>query len=258
MYKKNHLFDTPPDDIMVWRYMDLAKFISLLEDECLFLSRADKFEDPYEGLWPTKNIEVYSNASLSKSHKELKKHVLINCWHINEYESDAMWKIYSQNQQGIAIQSTVGKIKGSILCDMDIYIGKVKYIDFNEDFIEFPPNPIKTGKGVYYGTSGEFFSAFLNKRKSFAHEKELRIVSDTLKIKRKGKEGVIKINEEIVPTGINIKVSLIDLIEKIYLSPICPSWYFELIGKILKRYELDNIPLIQSEILKLPIDHKYM
>lgn len=41
----------PPKDknVKIWRYMDFTKFVSLLETESLFLSRVDKFEDPYEG-----------------------------------------------------------------------------------------------------------------------------------------------------------------------------------------------------------------
>src|SRR5687768_14667395 len=33
----------------LWRYMDLAKFLHLLEDRTLFFARADRLGDPFEG-----------------------------------------------------------------------------------------------------------------------------------------------------------------------------------------------------------------
>jgi hypothetical protein len=39
--------------------------------------------------------------------------ILINGWHYNEYESAAMWDLYSQANAGIAIQSTYRKLRDS-------------------------------------------------------------------------------------------------------------------------------------------------
>lgn len=33
----------------IWRYLDLAKFIGLIQSNSLFLSKADMFDDPFEG-----------------------------------------------------------------------------------------------------------------------------------------------------------------------------------------------------------------
>ena len=56
-----------------------------------------------------------------------RKLTLINCWYQSEYESDAMWQLYSNN--GIAIQTTFGKLKNSFKNSNDnVLIGQVKYI----------------------------------------------------------------------------------------------------------------------------------
>ena len=34
----------------------------------------------------------------------------VNCWHMSDQESDAMWKLYALAKSGIAIQSTVGGV----------------------------------------------------------------------------------------------------------------------------------------------------
>lgn len=42
-------YSIPSDETVIWRFMDLAKFVSLLKDKALFMTRADKFEDQFEG-----------------------------------------------------------------------------------------------------------------------------------------------------------------------------------------------------------------
>lgn len=37
------------DDSVIWRFPDSAKFISLQKERALYLHRADKFEDQFEG-----------------------------------------------------------------------------------------------------------------------------------------------------------------------------------------------------------------
>jgi hypothetical protein len=39
----------PPADTVVWQYMDFTNLVSILERKELFFSRADNFDDPYEG-----------------------------------------------------------------------------------------------------------------------------------------------------------------------------------------------------------------
>ena len=40
-----------PEDLSskIWRYVDLPKFLSLLEGASLYLARADRLGDPFEG-----------------------------------------------------------------------------------------------------------------------------------------------------------------------------------------------------------------
>ena len=35
--------------LIIWRFLDLAKYISLLKERALYLTQADKFEDQFEG-----------------------------------------------------------------------------------------------------------------------------------------------------------------------------------------------------------------
>ena len=54
----------------LWRYMDLSKFVSLIETNALWMARVDTFRDQHEGRFPDdmrKIIEkVYKNFELSE------------------------------------------------------------------------------------------------------------------------------------------------------------------------------------------------
>ena len=45
-------------DAKIWRYMDLAKFLSLLDQRCLYFSRLDRLSefDPFEGYYTHLNL----------------------------------------------------------------------------------------------------------------------------------------------------------------------------------------------------------
>jgi hypothetical protein len=57
MSKRPHPSFPPPSDrgVKIWRYMDLAKFVSLLQDSSFHFCRADRLGDPFEGSVPLKN-----------------------------------------------------------------------------------------------------------------------------------------------------------------------------------------------------------
>ncbi len=72
-----------------------------------------------------------------------------------------MWGLYSQNKNGIAIQSTVGEIISSLIIDHEEtpeQFGKVKYMDFFDKILE--PKDCLTENGNLYP---------LLKRISFKH-----------------------------------------------------------------------------------------
>ncbi len=61
LYKKE-LYIKPNNKAKLWRFMDLAKYISLIQSKSLFFARADTFEDPFECAKGYKNLEYKWNA----------------------------------------------------------------------------------------------------------------------------------------------------------------------------------------------------
>ncbi len=125
MYVQNKGLEPPEEVQQIWRYMDLAKFLSLREDQALYFSCVAKFDDPYEGLFPLSLwksfADIREDKKLNRSKdiddiipklREIERSIrhahYVNCWHMNTYESAAMWEIYQRSGEGIAV---TGRLK---------------------------------------------------------------------------------------------------------------------------------------------------
>ena len=126
----------------IWRYMDFTKFVSILETESLYFPRIDKLGDPYEYAVPQESLKRWRQARPDEVslpfpiHKHFERCLYVSCWHCNEYESAAMWRLYLKSDEGIAIQSTATRFAESFCGYEDpVYIGEVSYIDYDRDDI---------------------------------------------------------------------------------------------------------------------------
>lgn len=146
---------------IIWRYMPLDKYIDLLYRKELFLCRLDKLEDPQEGSWTKQEID--KSPWPEDAIQEFKEWSFINCWHLNKVESAAMWELYSSKNAGIAIKTTIGKLKNSLKEDSKrLHIGKVNYVDNYIDDLEYSL-PQDSNRLTMLGP-------VFKKRKSFLHE----------------------------------------------------------------------------------------
>lgn len=232
MYNHNPNITLPENpDTVVWKYLDLSKFLDLLLAKKLFMSRSDKFEDQYEGTFSEPTFEEIkrlseNNPEFLDFYKTHREKVVVSSWHINEYESFAMWQIFTQNSEGLAIQSTIGRLQKALEVEKNFkqYIGQVNYIDYKKEYIPFD----------------DMFFPFLFKRKSFQYEREVRIIGDL-------SNQEIKIND-----GLKIDVDINQLIEKIYIHPKSENWYkklvIELVDKLGFDFEIEKSDL-ESDIL---------
>ncbi len=219
MYVGNSNIKLPEDPhTIVWKYLDLSKFLDLLLSKKLFMSRSDKFEDQYEGTFSEPTFEEIRKLSIDnpdflKYYKTHREKVAISSWHINEYESFAMWQIFTQNSEGLAIQSTIGKLQKALRSENHFqqYIGEVNYIDYKKEYIPFD----------------DLFFPFLYKRKSFQYEREVRILSDVT-------QNNLKLND-----GLKINVDVNLLIEKIYIHPKSENWYKNLVIELVAKLGFD-------------------
>ncbi len=236
----------------LWRYMDLAKFLNLLETESLFFARADKLGDPFEGAsgisdreqeWdafylnyfrdavrnppngaaPTEDaVEENARRLLSqiRSGAELdRKSTFVSCWHANTGESEALWRLYCPlGSTGVAIETTAKRLIEALENDGSLKLGRVQYIDFRQSFAGFHDR-------IFW------------KRSSLAHEAEVRAVFAN----RFSQEcdGVAKI--------VNIEKLCLSVVP----SPFAPAWFEGLIKSVADRYGF-KFPVAKSELLAMP------
>jgi hypothetical protein len=181
-------------DVTIWRYIDLARFVSLLAEEALYFACPTELRDPYEGYLPRSHFEALSGGlhelkddmlrlrrGIATQHPDADLRRLddgiarmpgklrdvsweatrkfgVSCWHKSEHESEALWRLYSGSGGGVCIESTAERLTESLGKLEGLTIDSVSYVDFDRD-------PIEKGHGHY---------VLFMKRKSFEHEKELR------------------------------------------------------------------------------------
>jgi len=236
-------YTVPKKDILLWRYIDFPKFVSLLDSGELFFTRADHFEDTFEGargfnfqkdaIYESTKPELTLKArrkliacgndnpsddeiafqvkeemkALIEMQENKRKDYFVSCWHANERESEAMWKLYiTAKNQGVAIQTTMERLCYSI-GKTDFEVGSVNYISYATPLgVDSTP--------IWY------------KRTAFQHENEIRAI-----FREPGNASA----------GLMVKMDLDMLIEKVYISPSAPGWFANLVESILRKYGLDKI-----------------
>jgi len=221
MYIQNQQIQLPQNcETTVWKYLDQSKFVDLLLYRKLFMSRSDKFEDQYEGTFSEPTFEEIRKLSADNPdfldfYKTRRKNIVVSSWHINEYESFAMWQIFTQKNEGLAIQSTLSRLQQALAHEttFEQHIGEVNYIDYKKEYIPFENS----------------FFPFLFKRKSFVYEREIRIITD------------VTSHHLTIDNGLKIDIGIEHLIEKIYIHPKSENWYKNLVIELVKRLGFDFV-----------------
>jgi hypothetical protein len=248
------VFKQPLDEgISVWRYMDLSKFIWMIQRDALFFCRSDSLGDPFEGHY-TKVIadqeeehiktlqannqfaaipaavhavemtrEVFRVNTLELP-KQLKQKYFVSCWHMNEEESPAMWKLYTSQNESICIRSKY-KTLANLLPEESL-LGCVEYINYHRDSFD----------------TTEMWSYIIHKRKSFEHEREIRAA-----IYR----GEACPFEAVDGKGLVVPINVAELIEEIFVSPTAQSPLSEVVTGLAEKYGL-SARVLESRVNEEP------
>lgn len=218
-------------DATIWRYMDFTKFVDLLSTQEMFFCRSDLLGDPFEGSCPVKHHERRFDE-IQRTAKDFQKEIMmfhltaveytkyvhINCWHMSDCESAALWRLYLKSDEGIAIRSSRNRL-GSAFANSEpgVWSVPVQYIDYVED-----DPPVPTG-----------MAPFRYKRKSFEHERELRAIVYLDFTMDNGKPTPTPADR-----GIRLKVDLGRLIDTVFVAPTAPDWFLELTTRVAKHFGL--------------------
>jgi hypothetical protein len=138
----------------IWRYLDLAKLVSMFSSKALYFASPSELNDPYEGYMPRSHVKAHeeiaanilaqlrssrdevvarfpdrdrsiADAAVAKGESELNAPAMlkdvatrfgVNCWHKNEHESAATSNLaVSTNCCGTSKSATFGQKAGNSL-----------------------------------------------------------------------------------------------------------------------------------------------
>lgn len=258
----------PEDDLILWRYISLSKYESLLREQALFFCRADKFSDPFEcsvtrpevdfrlselkfkaqesmfgrfdSVFDIEKARLESEV-LAGAHRRFKRATTVNCWHINNHESDAMWSLYLKDNEGLAVRTTpIRLFKAFGYSEEEIGMSKVRYIDYDKN---------AWSHGNDYPVQGyNMLIPIIHKRIEFIHEQELRLYHY-----KHGREKEDSWDDKGSHIGEFIKVDVKDLIEGVVFHPTSDDSVKQKIKSITEQYGFD----FQFENSRLSVEPLY-
>jgi hypothetical protein len=148
----------------VWRYMSFAKLIAMLQKKQLWLSRADLLGDPWEVTPSGEQLNMLINRrpvsvttetvidQTAAQVKKLRRGTYVNCWTASEHESHALWRIYCPPCEGVAVYTTLERLRRSV---------------------PFPVVEVSYEQG---DQAPDIRRLVVQKRPMFAYEQEVRII----------------------------------------------------------------------------------
>ncbi len=170
---------------------------------------------------PPENFDEYARQFVSAA-EEQRKTIYVNCWHLSNAESDALWRIYGGMGYGICIRTDFSLLSAAIKPhEGKVYGGMIKYLD--ED-AEIP------------GYSNHFYHCMW-KRLSFRHEQEFRLVV----------AGHVLCEEK----GIDVPIDVNGLVQEIIVDPRSEDWFVEITRDLALRMGCSST-VHRSRLLKSP------
>lgn len=280
MKSKNKIVINPKlsDDVILWRYMSLDKFIHMIDSKTIFLSPLSYFKnsDPLEGYLPRKfhmementlrsmrdslregygNIpdEMMDFFNKHNANSDLRMELMkekvrgrqsICCWYESKFESEAMWKLYGDNGKSIAIKTTVGSLKNSIESESNdnlVCLDRIKYLDFDD--IDLNEDELLENNRA--------IASILFKRKEYEHEKEVRLYHKPDEYDLFHPQDTMFTDYwekyKIKPYFINVNIN--EMIHDIVISPFVSEPYESSVKAICSKYELKNCKVYKSTLL---------
>jgi hypothetical protein len=193
----------------LWRYVSADRFAWIIQQGTIYFAAATQFDDPFEGAvavlppeFPT-DPRYREPDHAERAFRELKRLTKISCWHRADYESDAMWKLYSAQGKGVAIRSTPERIAAALRPFRldpayeaeDLWGGPVRYVDLLQ-------TRLRTG----------MLERFFYKHRAFEWEREFRF---SISLRTAEEFGV-----PVPERGIEVSVDLSTFVQHVLIGPM--------------------------------------
>ncbi|SKA85773.1 Protein of unknown function [Prosthecobacter debontii] len=164
-------------DAPIYRFMPFARLREMATGKKNCLVRTKLWDDPFENfLFSATALDEHGNRIGFGMRDDLYG----QCWTDAE-ETDAMWRIYSHEKDGVRVRCTPRKLLSGLyksegkFRDISCFIGKVSY--HSEDAIRASITDPKFVNAAAFDTSGvNQCKTLLLKRLAFSHESEVRLI----------------------------------------------------------------------------------
>jgi len=203
---------TLTNETRLYRYMGLSQFLSLVENKQTHITSIRQWQDTWEA--PSYQLpRQRDDGELEYSLWNIAEDMFGQSWSLHS-ESDALWRVYSREKEGVVVQTTARKFD----LMKEIRFGVLAPVIYYDNLL----NALSEIK-VDRRKENPFIEAFL-KRKAFEYEAEVRLitVNDERCLGTRHKDC----------DRIYIAVDPIEFIESITVDPRSEDWYVD----TLKRY----------------------
>lgn len=163
------------------------------------------------------------------------RHVYVNCWHANDHESAAMWSMYSNKDEVVALKTTYSKLRDA-LSDKS-FLGRIRYLDFSN--ADYP--------------TGNDFHKYFTKRMSFEHEKEVRAIWIAPHQPELPSGEIIKAPDLVeTPEGRRWSINLSEVIDSVYIAPTASHLFFSTIVELTEKLA-PSLRVLPSSLISKPL-----
>jgi hypothetical protein len=118
-------------DKEIYRIMPIHQLLEIFETKQLTLVKPSMWDDPFENLLLNGTVKTSDGEGGDVS--PVRDAVYGQCWTLHK-ETDAMWRIYSQNKQGAKVKTTIRKLIEALQLQsgqyskIQCFIGEVEYL----------------------------------------------------------------------------------------------------------------------------------
>lgn len=219
--------------------MPVERVLQLIKDEKNILVHPSMWDDPFENFFLNSKFE--SNGKILNL-GGLKDNLFGQCWTLGAEETDAMWRIYSPNKDGVRVKSTLSKVisplKSQNISDFEtkVFIGKVEYVVESELVNQLQNAQIDSATFIFR-IEQMIINSLLIKRKAFEHEKEIRVIY----------RGESNLNSQIHGYTINPQ----DFIQELLFDPRMDQNAYNTFAEEINKL-LPKCPISKSTLYKSP------
>lgn len=229
-------------DIPIYRVYPIDRLLQLFNEKKNTLVKPLMWDDPFENLIFQQTART--NAGHPVNFDDLRECLYGQCWTLNLDETDALWRIYSPNKNGIRVKTTLRKLWDNFYdpqykwAMISYFIGKIYYgteLEIKNHF-EDPENLIEI-----FGTNARgIINTVLIKRKAFEHENEVRLVF------RANKEEF-----DLVKNVYQYNFDPVEILDELLFDPRFDNNLFSIIKDELEKIGFDK-PIEKSNLYQPP------